>query len=193
MFFLLIVVVLSGCLFNSFYELIWPDNFLQILQKTGFIRITWLLFHLWYLLNLSLQNQKTVVCQVNALGLQFSLDLQCSRVISIQIILWYTWCVDTTTNKELRICKLCRWPVMIVKNLFKVNLNRSWPYVFQRWWVMDKLMKFVEPHPTGVKTEDEQHAFDKIRLSGPIGSHNWGKVLVKRSDFQCTCVWLKVM
>ncbi len=54
-------------------------------------------------------------------------------------------------------------------------------------------MQLVQSHPTGIKTKDKQHAFNKIGLSRSVGSNDGGKVFVKRSDLLRACIRLEVL
>ena len=58
---------------------------------------------------------------------------------------------------------------------------------------MDELVQFVEAHPAGVESEDEQHALNQVRLARAVGSHHASEIAVELADDLPPCVGFEIL
>jgi hypothetical protein len=57
---------------------------------------------------------------------------------------------------------------------------------------VNELMQFIESHPAGIKSKNEEHTLNEIGLAGTVGSDNGSEIFMKRANFLGACIRFEI-
>lgn len=116
-------VILCNTLLNPLNVDIGPDDILEILKESRFISITRFLFHLWNLLNFSLEDKKPIIVEINSFLLQPSFDLVLSGCLPIDEVLGLTRAPDCSAQREGFPGQLGYIAWLVLEDLLELHLH----------------------------------------------------------------------
>ena len=188
---------LGRCLLGLVEELVGPDDVLQVLEKAIVVLGLALGGHHGDHLDLTLQDEETVVVEVDALGVEVLGHVLEGAVLAVELVAGGVVPAGDAGDDDLTAGDdvVVLVGVAGVHDLVEVDGN---PRVLERIVLegvggVDELGHLVEPELLGALAKDEEHGVDDVGLAGSVGTDDGGEAFVERSDLPHSGVRLEVL